>query len=151
MSEPYTDLLDQTVIIAGALNLSLSSALVTVEKRKLPTADETLDTALLPLLAVVPEELPVRDEPFDTERRLREYAIGLCIITRGTRDTKENLDVYLGWRRQLQVAFGVEEPWSLDSYLRHRVLMKPPFNRALWSKNYDYLAMALLVQIVEAP
>lgn len=153
MPDPYVTLLDDTVTIIDALAFTLdingTTTPVTVEKRKLPTAKETLDT--LPLIAVVPDPRPVRDAWWDTETRIREYAIGIAIIVAGDQDTRKDLDTYLGWRRSLQVAFGKEEPFAMTDFLRLRVIPEMVVDRKLFNHNYDYIAMALVVSIVEAP
>jgi hypothetical protein len=121
--EPYAAFLNETVTIIAGLSLTLGTKTATVEKRKLPTAEETIDTAKLPLIAVVPADAPAKDVIFDSEHRLREYPIGLAIIIAGTRDTKQDLDTYLQWRRTLQTTFGQEQPWStVRSYTGHRVV-----------------------------
>lgn len=147
----YKDLLDSTVNAVDELALMLGDVEVRAEKRKLPTAQESID--VLPLIAVTGNSRPVRDVPFDSGgtagRRLREYAVGVALIFEGNKDTKKDLDAYLEMRQKIIRRFGQRQMIAVEGLLFIKVEPGAVIDRRQFNRNYDYLAITLIYGVVE--
>jgi hypothetical protein len=152
VSAVYTQCLDGTVAAIAGLGLQIDGSPAAVAKRKLPTAQESLDT--LPLIAVVPSERPTREQPFDTGgangRMLREYLTQVVAITAGNRDPEGKLDEHLDWRQAISRRFG--KPKSLpevEEIYTTKVEPEVVIDRSAFNQNYNYSAMAIRFICVE--
>lgn len=145
----------ETTAAVEAIGLSIGGTVVSVAARKLPKAEESLDT--LPLIVVAPSDRPPREQPWDSgtaadgnARALREHLFDVVVIAAGNRDPVTGLPEYLQWRQKVSRRFG--QPKALTNVAElydTRVEPMQPIDRAAYAKQYDYSGLTLRFRCVE--
>lgn len=148
MANEFSSVLSVVKTQVDTLALTFSGAAVGVAVRKLPRAEETLDT--LPLICVCPRG-PEQVEPFTTEDHvLVKYQVEVVIIAAGNRDlTDTNLSTWLSWREQIRRLF----QWGLEGMtgcIKVDVNPDAPLDRGKLNKNYEYSGLGFRFWVVEA-
>lgn len=149
----YERIMDEVVAAVRSDPLRLAGADVPTDRRKLPTAGESLDT--LPLTCVVPGNGAVKDEPWSTGKdggpeRLREYLVSVVLVVAGGKDPRQYLPEYLKWRARIANRFGrprplptVTELWTVQ--IEPGLVIDP----AAYAKGYDYTGYGLRCRCIE--
>lgn len=145
----YTTILNAVVSQVTALGLTLGATTLPVALRKLPRAEETLDT--LPLICVCPSDRPESVENFSSEDVvLVKYVVEVVSIAGGKRDlTGTNLDSYFGWREQVRRQFQGELN-GVAAVINTTISLDSPLDRSKLNKNYDYSGMKLVFHTIES-
>lgn len=139
MADNYYPILSAVKQIIDSLNLKdwnnnpLPSAI-----RKLPKADETIDT--LPLLCIVPENRPPQKTPISFGYYKVTYPVEVAWIVGGDRDYTSNLSSYTAWQTAISAAFNLPAalkaivPAVWDANAKPGLVI----DRAQVNDNYDY-------------
>lgn len=146
-------LLNEAKAAVEAIGLSIGGTVVPVEVRKLPKAEESLDT--LPLIAVCPGDQRPTERPWDTgsdgrARALREHPVDVVVIAASNRDPVTGLAEYQEWRQKVSKRFGAPKSLATVRELyATNVVPDVPIDRNAYSKNYDYSGLSIRFACVE--
>ena len=125
---------------------------VPVYLRKLPKAEEVLETPLLPpVIHVAPQDRPEDIQPWSTEDEvLVKYGTDVVLIAAGNSNfTDINMDLWFRWREQERrlFQFGLQ-PTFLNVFFAE-VTPYAPMDREALNKNYEYSGLAFRFWTVE--
>jgi len=147
MAAKFTLILSAVREAVDSLGLTFGGSPVPVVERKLPRAEESIDT--LPLVCVT-QRGPEQVEPFDSELRdLVKYEVIVTIIAGGSRDfTTTNRDTWLTWREGIRQAFQWELP-GIEAVFKTDVNPEQPLDLGRLNQNYEYSAIGFRFWSVE--
>lgn len=144
-SSNYLDVLNAVAGAISALGITFSGTPLPVAVRKLPRAEEQIDT--LPLVCVVPKDEPEGLEVLDFEGgRDLAYPAEIVIVSAGNRDlnatsgaaNQVGLDNHMNWRQQIRNSLkgpslsGAATVWHMETS------MELVLDRELVNLDYDY-------------
>ena len=134
-----------------ALNLVIPQQ---VFVRKLPSAQETLDT--LPLIIVCPNDFGERITYLGFEGNiLVDYPVDIVVISTGNRDfSQANLETYMDWQRQIRDKYQQVPVLNATPYLTQycigiECLPDAILNRRLINQSYDYIELVIHFKVIE--
>lgn len=132
--------------VAG-LTLELGPTVLPVVIRKLPKAQEPLDT--VPCVLICPDA-PEQVEVANFEGLVYVwYTVGVIVVAANNQDFATNLDTYLSWREQIRRLFqaptlaGVSSVW--DTEIHPEAVIDPEGV----NDNYDYSGLTIRFRTVE--
>lgn len=147
MANEFSNLLTAVKESIETLGLTFGGSAVGISLRKLPRAEETLDT--LPLICVCPRG-PEQVEAFSTEDNvLVKYDVEVVLVAAGNRDlTSTNLATWLLWREQIRRLFQFELS-TITTILKVDVNPDQPLDRAKLNQNYEYSGLGFRFWSIE--
>lgn len=150
----YYDVLDAFVTSIQSLALTYQSTPITVQLRKLPTKEETIDS--LPLIVVCPHTRAdqFRQLSFEDDTGVEgTYYIEIVLVFTGGRDFLTNLDLLLKFREQVRRLFqrpplvgsgaGAALVWNIMSDNDYVL------DQNMIAQNYDYEGLAFWAKTTE--
>lgn len=148
MASNFTTILSAVKDAVDTLGLMFQGVAVATVERKLPRAEESLDT--LPLICVT-QRGPEQVEPFDSENHvLVKYEVIVTIVAGGSHDfTTTNRDTWLTWREQIRKLF----QWELSgvsSVFKVDVNPEQPLDLSKLNQNFEYSALGFRFWSVES-
>lgn len=148
----YSTILNFIVSQVSGLGLIYQGNVVPVVVRKLPKAEEVLETPLVaPVITVAPEERPEFIEPWSTENEvLVKYGVDVVLIAAGNSNfTDINMDTWFRWREEQRrlFQFGMQPTFSFVPFCE--VTPDAPLDREKLNKNYEYSGLAFRFWVIE--
>ena len=141
MTAPYQLLLNAIVTKVNGLSLTYQGNTVTAAVKKLPTAEETLDT--LPTCAVVPGDKPERDVPLCFGYRKLEYTCDVVVIGASEGEVTTGLSDMITLRDQISAAFETPVSLAVSGLYATQISYEVVVDKSILNQNYDYSAMRL--------
>lgn len=142
---------DQLVSAIGDLGLLYLGEPVPVLKRKVPAAQEALET--LPLIAVALASTPGDWEPFDSggpdgRRVVVDHRYEVAVVAAGNMSRDANLPLYGDWLEAIATRFSPPDCLPVPGLLLTRVAPKINLDRDAQAMLYDYIAVDITFRCV---
>ena len=135
----YNDILDAVVTGIQALSLVASGQVV---KRKLPKAQEELDT--LPLICVAPADEKPRTKQISFGDTQVTYPVEVGIVRANNGDQLTGLDASADWLQKIRQRFGSPTLVGVTAVFDTDPGQGKPVHRELIADNYDLASATLL-------
>lgn len=147
MANEFNTILTAVRNQVATLGLTFNSSTVPVAVRKLPRAEETIDT--LPLVCVCPRGAE-QAEPFASEGYvLVKYDVEVVLIAAGNADyTDTNLSTWLSWREQIRRLFQWELS-GISTVMKVDVNPDAPLDRGRLNQNYEFSGLGFRFWSIE--